>query len=91
MYVLCVCVCVCGGGAVHRSQRASLDPLEMELQAYVSFSMWVLGSELWFLDKAVSALNSEPSLQPRGCFQYICFLSFLYFSFPFFFVLFCFC
>jgi hypothetical protein len=33
-------------------------------QAAMSHQTWVLGTKLWYLERAASALNAEPALQP---------------------------
>lgn len=40
------------------------DQLELELQAVVSYSTWVLGTELQFSGRAVRALNHETTSLP---------------------------
>lgn len=44
------------------------DPLELELQAFVSHQMWGLGTELESSGRATVFLTIEPSLAPRECY-----------------------
>lgn len=49
-------VCHMGAGSSGGQKRVS-DSLELKLQGTVSFLMWVLGTELWSLPRAVHILN----------------------------------
>lgn len=41
-----VCRCVCVGAGAHGGQQGATDPLELELQVFMSCLMWVIGTEL---------------------------------------------
>lgn len=41
----------------HRGEKRVLDPLELDLQATVSYPTWVLGTKLGSSAKATSTLN----------------------------------
>lgn len=54
----------CGG------PQKALNPLELELQAVMSHSAWVLGPEHMSSGRAAIPLTTEPSLQPANeCFK----------------------
>lgn len=57
------CGCVHVHWCVHRGQRHQM-PLELGLQAVVSWPIWLLGTALWSLARAARALNPWASLQP---------------------------
>lgn len=63
-FIVCVIVSIstqeCAGA--HRGQEMVLDPLVVELEMFVSYSMWMLGSELQ--STRLSKKLSEPILQP---------------------------
>jgi hypothetical protein len=48
----------------HKGQQRVLYPLALKLVVVASSVMWVCGIELGSAERAVHALNAEPSLQP---------------------------
>lgn len=61
-----MCLCVCESVGIHGSQKRMLDPLELVLKETVNHSGWVLGTQLWFSERAASVLPCKSSLQPRN-------------------------
>lgn len=51
----CVCVCACTHAPTEAKRNT--DTLELELQAFLSCPMWLLGSRLWSSDRAISVLD----------------------------------
>ena len=60
-----VSVSLCVYARTHGGQKRSLDPLELESQMAVSQLIWVLGSELLFLQEQFVLLSTVPCLQPH--------------------------
>lgn len=50
--------CECG---TQRAQKRGSDVLEMDLQAVVNHSIWVLGTELGPLHERYALITTEPS------------------------------
>lgn len=57
---MCVCVCAWGVGT-HWGQKMVSDRMELELQATVSHTVWVLGPSLGSLEEQQVSLVTEPS------------------------------
>lgn len=51
----CVCVCACTHAPTEANRNT--DTLELEFQAFLSCSIWLLGSRLWSSDRAISVLD----------------------------------
>lgn len=54
---MCACICSYVFAGAHGGQKGTSDPLDLELEAFVSCLISVLGSELGPFGTAVSALN----------------------------------
>lgn len=63
-----VYVCVCVHMYVHvptEARRGHLDPLELQIQVFVSSQVWVQGPELGSLQRQQVISTADPSLQPH--------------------------
>lgn len=60
---LCVVICIHVSMSMCRDQRMVSDPMELEVQAFVSDLTWMLETELSFFARA----SSEPSISSSHC------------------------
>lgn len=68
LFYLCVCMCLCMCAmGTYGGWKVASDPLELELQVFVSHLIRAVGSELWTSDRAISALNHPVSVQLLNC------------------------
>lgn len=68
----CVCIwvytwCVCST----LGDQKVFDPLELELQTFVSCPMWVLGTNSFSIQEQPVFITSEPSLHLLFCFLFL--------------------